>query len=69
MLVDQSVVQNWHEASIPTDMKTLIGIGKNIIKIKESLPKTSTSQTAILNSAIEGICFLFFYFILLNTYY
>lgn len=40
---------------LPTDTKTLIGMGKNIIKIKQSIPKTSTAQTAILNSVTEGI--------------
>lgn len=58
LLVDQTVVEKWKESSLPTDTKTLIGMGKNIIKIKQSLPRTSTSQTAIINSVTEGIVFI-----------
>ena len=55
LLDDQAVIEKWHESKLPTDKKTLIGIGENIIKLKKSLPKTSTEQTAFINSSIEGI--------------
>lgn len=55
LAVEKSLIEDWHESKIPGDIKTLIGIGRNVIKLKETLPKTSTSQTAIINSACEGI--------------
>lgn len=59
LLVDKSVLENWHIKKLPTDTKTLIGIGKNIVNLKKSFGKTSTEQTAIINSAIIGIHFSF----------
>ena len=58
--VDQTTLEKWHLNNLPKDTQTLIGIANNIIKLKKSLPKTSTEQTAIINSSIEGIFFFFF---------
>lgn len=51
-------MEKWHENKLSIDKITLIGIGNNIVNLKASLPKTATEQTAIINTAIEGIVIL-----------
>lgn len=52
---DPHLVAAWHEARLTDELKSLIGIARNLIKALDMLPATSTVRTVLIKYMSLGI--------------
>ena len=65
---DPHLVAAWHEARLTDELKSLIGIARNLIKALDLLPATSTVRTVLIKYMSLGIKTIYSAFVYLLLY-